>query len=53
MVHLTSRQWIVNMKDDVFSLQVFNYTTSMIDDKMMWMFKILCKNVTIIKLFQI
>ncbi len=40
VVHLISRQWRGNMKDDVkFSLQVFIHMASMINDIMMWMSK--------------
>jgi hypothetical protein len=43
-----------HLKDDiVFSLQVLIHLTSMIDEKMTWMLKILFENVTRIKSFQI
>jgi len=54
MVHLTSKQWRDNRKANViFSLQVFIYMASMIDDKMTWISKISYENVTRIKSFQI
>jgi hypothetical protein len=46
--------WCDNKQNDIiFSLQVFIYTTSMIDNKMMWMFKISFENMTTIKSFQL
>jgi hypothetical protein len=54
MVHLTSKQWCGDMKDDViFSLQVFIHMASTIDDKMTWTSKISYENVIRIKSFQI
>jgi len=54
MVQLTNRPCHGKKKNDVvFSLQVFIHMASMIDDKMMWMSKILYENVTKIKSFQI
>jgi len=51
MVHLTSRWWHNNKNDDIiFSLQIFIHMTSLIDDKMMWMFKISFENVIKIKI---
>jgi hypothetical protein len=45
---------MITLEDDiVYSLQVLIHMTSMIDDKMTWMFKILFENVTRIKSFQI
>jgi hypothetical protein len=54
MVHLSSRWWCGNKKNDIiFSLQVFIYMASMIDDKMTWMSKISFENVTKIKSLKI
>jgi hypothetical protein len=55
VVHLTNKRFHKRDKNDdvIFSIQVFIHVASMIDDKMMCMFKISYENVTRIKSFQI
>jgi hypothetical protein len=53
-MHLTSRQWRGNKKDDIIiSLQIFIHMASMINDKVTWMSKISFENMIRIKLFKI
>jgi hypothetical protein len=54
MVHLNSRWWHNNRKDDIiFSLQINIHMTSMIDDEVMCISKISFENMIRIKSFQI